>query len=246
MAGRNGSRVPHPISVQPRLALLNAFSLQIGHRDVVLSLPAQRLLAFLALQDRPVLREHVAETLWLQSNVDHASGSLRSALWKLRQPGCTAVIISRGRLQLAPDVEVDVHEATVWAHRIMQPPTRDAAMDTTGLAYRGDVLPDWYDDWIALERECYRQLRAQALETLCGRLTQAGRYGEAMEAALAAIRAEPLRETAHRALMCVHLEQGNHAEALVQYRRFRHRLDRELGLTPSNRMHDLLGQLHAR
>ena len=245
MAGRNGSGMAHPTSARPRLALLNAFALYNGDGDVAL-LPAQRLLAFLALQDRPVLREHVAESLWLDSNVDHASGSLRSALWKLRQPGCELLVVSRGRLQLAPHVEVDVHAATAWAHRIMRPSTHEAAMDTSGFAFRGDVLPDWYDDWIALERECFRQLRAQALETLCGRLTQAGRYGEATEAALAAIRAEPLRETAHRALMRVHLDQGNHAEALVQYHRFRRRLDCELGLTPSERMHDLLGMLHAR
>jgi len=232
--------------VRPRLALLNSFSLHNGSGEVVLSLPAQRLLAFLAIQARPVLREHVAETLWLRSNVDHALGSLRSALWKLHQPGCNLVVVSRGHLRLAPDIDVDVHAASAWAHRIMHPPTRDAAVDTSGFAFHGDVLPDWYDDWIALERECFRQLRAQALETLCCRLTQAGRYGEATEAALAAIRAEPLRETAHRALMRVHVEQGNHADALVQYNRFRHRLDRELGLTPSERMHDLLRELHAR
>ena len=47
----------------PRLALLNAFELRCEGRLVALPRPAQRLLAFLALQDRPVLRTYVAEGL---------------------------------------------------------------------------------------------------------------------------------------------------------------------------------------
>src|SRR5437867_4028183 len=64
-----------------------------------------------------------------------------------------------------------------------------------------DLLPDWYDDWVALERERLRQLRVHALEQLCDRLLVAERFGEATEAALAASRTEPLRESPQRLLI---------------------------------------------
>ena len=52
-------------------------------------------------------------------------------------------------------------------------------------ALKGEILPDWYDDWLLLERERIRQLRLHALEAIrCTRLTAAGRFGEAIEAAL--------------------------------------------------------------
>jgi hypothetical protein len=59
-----------------------------------------------------------------------------------------------------------------------------------------DLLPDWYDDWVLLEAEDWRQLRLHALEALAGRLIALGCWGEAANAAGAAVRAEPLRESA--------------------------------------------------
>ena len=92
------------------------------------------------------------------------------------------------------------------------------------------MLPDWYEDWVAFERERFRQLRAHALESLCDRLTAAGRFGEAIEAGLAAARIEPLRESAQRAIIRVAPRRGERGEALDQYRRFCKLLRNELGL----------------
>ena len=52
-----------------------------------------------------------------------------------------------------------------------------------------------------------------ALEALSRALTIMGRYGEAVEAALTAIVAEPLRESAQRALLEAHLAESNLIEA---------------------------------
>jgi DNA-binding SARP family transcriptional activator len=67
-----------------------------------------------------------------------------------------------------------------------------------------------------------------------------------MEAGLAAVRGEPLRESAHRAVINVHLAEGNRAQALGEYHRFRDRLERELGLAPSARMDELVAELQLR
>jgi DNA-binding SARP family transcriptional activator len=258
--GESGSREQHgsPVLAAPavgaervpavaaRLALLNAFRLSHEGIEVALSVPAQRLLAFLALQDHPVLRDYVAETLWLDSTQDHAAGSLRSALFKLRQPGCELVEVTSGRLRLAPRLVVDVREAVAWARRLLDPATEEDDLEVRGVVFSGEILPNWYDDWVALERERFRELRVHALEVLSARLTSVGRFGEAMDAGLAAVRGDPLRESAHRVVMSVHLAEGNRAEALEEYRRFRDRLGRDLGLAPSARMDELLGQIQVR
>jgi DNA-binding SARP family transcriptional activator len=233
-------------AVAPRLALLDGFELRHDGGEVALAVPAQRVLAFLALQRGAVGRDHVAETLWLDSSLERAAGSLRSALWKLRHCGFELVCAHGCRLELAPAVVVDVHQLAGWARRLLHPASDEAALDMRGIAYSGELLPDWYDDWISLERESFRQLRAHALEMLCARLTMAARYGDAVEAGLAAIRGEPLRESAHRALMRAHLAEGNRADALEQYRSFSQRLDRDLGLAPSDGMEALVADLRPR
>ena len=91
-----------------------------------------------------------------------------------------------------------------------------------------------------IERERFRQLRLHALEALCERRMAAGRVRHALEAALAAVAAEPLRESAQRTLVRLHLAEGNHAEALRQYHIYRELLNDQLGLEPSTQMQALV------
>jgi hypothetical protein len=57
----------------------------------------------------------------------------------------------------------------------------------------------------------------------------------AVDCALAAIRLEPVRESAHRALMTAHLTAGNVSEALEQFDTYHRILDAELSVDPSRR-----------
>ncbi len=75
---------------------------------------------------------------------------------------------------------------------------------------------------------------------MCAALTEARRYGEAAQAGIAAIAAEPLRESAHRALIRVHLAEANPCEALRQYRLFSQMLRDQLGLEPSAQLRELV------
>jgi DNA-binding SARP family transcriptional activator len=61
-----------------------------------------------------------------------------------------------------------------------------------------DLLPDWVDDWLVHDRERLHQLRLHVLEALADRLAGDGRYGLALDVALAALRSDTLRESAHR------------------------------------------------
>ncbi len=225
------------------MILLNSFALLLDGEHVSLPLPAQRLLAFLALQDRPVVRAYAAGTLWYDSTEGHALGSLRSALWRLRRDGYELVEATRGQLRLAADVGVDFQEAVSLARGLLDPLADLEDVDVDQRELSGDLLPDWYDDWVLIERERFHELRVRALESVCARLTEAGKFGKAMEAGLAAVKGEPLRESAHRSLIKVHLAEGNAAEALRRYRLYQRLVHDRFGIEPSGQMEDLVGGL---
>jgi DNA-binding SARP family transcriptional activator len=201
-------------------------------------------LAFLALHERPVLRTHVSGSLWLDATEARASANLRSALWRIPDPGGVRMIVaSSGHLSLAPRVEVDFRVAVRRAMSVLGGvedviAAADWERDITRLC--GELLPDWYEDWVLVERERFRQLRLHALERLTEHLTALGRHAEAIQAGMAAIAAEPLRESAHRQLIKVHLLEGNVCEALRQYDEYVRLLHDELNLAPSPAINALI------
>jgi len=229
------------IADAPRLELLDGFRLRSGGVTVRLQPGVQRLVAFLALHDRPLQRLYVAGRLWTEASQDAANANLRTALWRLRHPSCRLVEATVRNLALDPDVIVDLREATCRAQRVLA--GRHEPGDLTALIAAGELLPDHYDDWVMIERERFRQLRLHALERLCEECRDAGRFAEATEAGLAAVATEPLRESAHRVLIRTHLAEGNAGEAARQYRVYRDLARNELGVAPSSRLRTLVGSL---
>lgn len=216
--------------------LLTAFELTAGGRPVELPAASERLLAFLALTGRPVSRSSAAGLLWSDVSEDRACGNLRTTIWRMRRPGMEVIdCCAGGGLRLAPGVTVDVNEMEAQARRLLGVEWCEET-DYDCRALSADLLPTWGEDWVIVERERLRQLRLHALERLCERLAAARRYLDAIDAALAAIRAEPLRESAHRALIDVYIAEGNYSEAIAEYRSFRRLLWKELGVTPSELM----------
>jgi SARP family transcriptional regulator, regulator of embCAB operon len=204
---------------------------------------SQRLLAFLALHGGVVNRAAVAGTLWPDATERHAYSNLRSALARLERTCRKALQASKLEVGLAEGVTVDLRYAQALARRLLDPIVTPGQPDLGAaavVALSGDLLPGWYDDWVLIEAEDWRQLRLHALEALARRLTAAGRWGEAADAAGAAVRAEPLRESARVALIQVHLAEGNQSEALREFARYRALLHAELGLAPTARLRRLV------
>jgi DNA-binding SARP family transcriptional activator len=235
-----------PVGSLLKVSVLGSFDFSVDgepHRD--LPPGSQRLLAFLALRDRAVVRAALAGTLWPDASEEHAQASLRSALSRLNEVDRTVLRIRAQELSLADGVIVDVRDARMLAHRLLnlgkeqEGDLSDRAISTLSL----DLLPDWYDDWAVAEAEEWRQLRLHALDALAERLTTAGRLADATSAALAAVKAEPLRETAHAVLIRVYLAEGNRAEALAAYEHYRKLLSSELGLEPTGRIQALIEDL---
>ena len=216
-----------------KLGLLQGFRLEHDGEHPELPLGIQRLVAFLAVHNRPLLRLFVAGNLWLDSSEEHANANLRTALWRLHRLDFRLVDATRSHLCLAPGVLVDLHDLSGRARQVLRHEAPPIRKNVDALLSGGDLLPDWYDEWVVVEREQFRQLRLIALETLCTDLSAAGSYATAVETGLACISAEPLRESAHRALIGAHLAEGNRVEAIRQFRLYEALVRDELGVEPS-------------
>jgi DNA-binding SARP family transcriptional activator len=239
--GRSGGdMVPR---VPLRLALVGGFALWGGNQELGIATRGQRLIALLALRDRPVGRLHVAGTLWPDYSAERSLADLRTTLWRVNQCSEQVIVATPLVLGLDADIEVDVRNLAAFARRLNQAGTASESVDLDSVRLAelaGDLLPDWYDDWLQDEREGLRQIRLHALESLARGLSASGRHADAIQAALAAIRLEPLRETAHHALIEIHLAEGNWSEACRQFQRCRRLLRDELGIEPSDSMRLLL------
>jgi DNA-binding SARP family transcriptional activator len=199
---------------QPRLTLLGTFELQAPGGDLLLlPLGTQRVLAFLALHERRHRRAFVAGTLWPNRSDGRANASLRSALYRLSEPAHHLVAASATQLMLSKTLLVDVDEMMMLSSNLEAFGPVDHASALVALFGR-ELLPDWCDDWLVESRESWRMARVRALEELAILHAAAGRFRLGLEAGLAAVRVDPLRESAQRALIGVHLAEGNLSEAV--------------------------------
>jgi DNA-binding SARP family transcriptional activator len=189
------------------IRLLGGFELRRDGRTVEVPGSAQRLLGFLALQDRPVPRGFVAESLWPETSDQKASANLRTALWRLNRPELTMILTGHNALSLNGDVWVDaraVRAASMQQRRFERLPEDDLLLDI-----RGELLPGCWDGWLIFERERLRQETVLLCEATCARLLDTGDPGRAVLHALTAVACEPLRETANLWLVKAHLACGN-------------------------------------
>jgi DNA-binding SARP family transcriptional activator len=109
-----------------------------------------------------------------------------------------------------------------------------------------ELLPGWYDDWVLLERERVRQQLLHALEALSQEHLRAGRCAQAVEAAMVAVSADSLRESAQRVLLAAHLAEGNRAEARRIFDDYCDLLRRELGVEPGAEITTLMDSVPCR
>ncbi len=233
-------RVAAVSSAAPHIRLLGGFNILHEGGSLALSRDAQRLVAFLALRRSRMPRSYVAGTVWIESSQAQAFGSLRSALWRLGDAAESLVEADSSTVALSAGVTSDVAVTSAAAARLCDPadPCDDAPFSPD--PFVNELLPGWYDEWVLLERERLRQQSLHALEALACRLMDDGVFAAAIEAALAAIALDPLRESAHRCLVRIHLSEGNQSEAIRHFENFARHLRRELGVAPSEHMVKLI------
>lgn len=211
---------------QAELRLINGFSVRVGGQEIEFPKSAQRLLAFVALNEGGVSREFVATTLWPDQPEKRGRANLRSSIWRVRRKSDDLLLVTPTHLRLRLDVWVDVVHGLLPAEVLEATSHRGPLIDS-------GMLPGWYDDWVGTERERVQQRRLAALEQTGQRWLREGRPAHAIQCGLEAVSIEPLRESAHRLIIDSHLAEGNVAEARRQFDRCSEILTRDLGITPS-------------
>jgi DNA-binding SARP family transcriptional activator len=224
------------------LRLLGGFAVEGSHGTIALPISAQRVVAYLALQDRPVHRRRLAGVLWPDTTDARAAANLRSALWRARK-SAPLIDDDHSNLALSGGVDVDARRLRRGAQDAVLAWVRGRS---GGVATDIELLPDWYEDWVVAERERFRQIVLRGFNELVPRLVARGRAEEAVDVGLQAVCLEPLSETSHRSLIAAYLAAGDRAGALRQYHRYSAILRDELGLAPSEAMTSLVRDVVAR
>jgi predicted ATPase/DNA-binding SARP family transcriptional activator len=187
---------------------------------------SQWLLALLALRHgREVERDWLSGLLWPEGTDRQA---LRNTLANLRQ----ALGPEAARLN-APSrhtLALELTGATVdlLAFDAAMARGDPAGLETAVTVYRGPLLEGCSEEWVFEEREARQQSYLAARDQLATLALAAGQVTEAEQHLRPAVAADPLRESAQRALMQVRAAGGNYAAALLGYRELRLRLHREL------------------
>jgi DNA-binding SARP family transcriptional activator len=223
------------------LQLLGRFNVCTDGHCLLLRPTTQRLVALVAVQGA-LSRSKAAGLLWGGLTEPRALGNLRTVLWRARQD-CPGLVSEEGDNLRVSDVQVDLLEVRAWAWRALRaedpwmPVPQGAALE---------LLPGWADSWLIEMREELRLLQLYAFETCAQRLLLGGRCGEAAGLALNALSLDPLRESANRILIEIHLRDGNRFDALRQFRKYEQLLRRELDVEPGPTLMALVGALFPR
>lgn len=224
-------------SPQLRLYLLGPF--RIDREGEAIRLPTREsrlLLAYLVLRSEPHARERVAALFWPDVPDASARASLRNALSTLRRElGRQLLRSDRETVQLDPDfpIWVDALELRAQTTRFLDAPRPDPPAVDLDL-YAGDLLVDFYEDWVSIERESLRSLYLKALLELTQQMRSQSEYGRAIECAERILASDPAHERAHQHLMFCHVALGDRGAALRQYEACSNALRAELAVEPSS------------
>ena len=203
---------------------------------------SRELLALLLLTERATSRSRLIELLWPEQPQGSRDGALRQLLTELRDclgPSALAGA-SEVSLGLPASAWVDVREARAAAERAgdaleagdFEVARSHAANAVAALS--GELLVGHDADWLEEQRDAVREIEVSALEVLARAcLSIQGREREAVSAARQTVSRAPFRESGQSLLMRAMVAEGNVAEALLVYERWRVSLNEELGIAPS-------------
>jgi DNA-binding SARP family transcriptional activator len=223
-----------------------------------LTLPTRKawaLLAYLACEPGMHAREKLAAMLWPDNNETGGRTALRKALGflnaalevdKLEVDKFAALNVSRDALgfNLGADVRSDVLSLEVAAKRARAAKDADASdlhlLEAVVDAVRGEfmagfLLPEAtdFEDWLEVRREGLRRDVDTVLHRLLGLQADAGHVVAALGTARKRVVLDALNEAAHRAVIELHLRNGDRAAALAAFRQCQVVLERELGIVPA-------------
>ncbi len=232
------------------IRLLGQFDVRLDGQPVVLSSrAAQSLLAYLLLNPKTRhRREKLAGLLWPDIAEANARRNLRQELWRIRKALPAPLLLSRDFL-LSDDFSIGVDpNAEYWLDvaALNNAASASASADallTTLLLYQGELLPGFYDEWVALERERLRAVFEQQMQRAVEQLVATQQWPEVLQWSERWIALGQSPEPAYRALMSAHAALGNRAQVASVFERCVAALQQDLGVEPSAQTRALYEQL---
>lgn len=220
---------------------------------------AEALFSFLVLhRNQCVHREIICSHLWGDKPEAEARKALRTALWRIRcviEPDDpdrgTFIRVEPHRVGFRPShgkqVDVDVWQLADAAdirstggsgNRLSS--NEVAQLQAAARVYTGALMEgEDCGEWTIGQAERYRMVHLAVLERLMNHYLDGGETVEALMTGQEILRHDPLLEHVHRAVMMCHVQIGDRASAVRQYRSCVDVLANELGLPPMEKTVEL-------
>ncbi len=200
-------------------------------------------LIYLALGNREQAyeRDDLLARFWPEADEARGRAAFRQLLHVVRRDLGPGIIESEGsRLRLVPGaVQCDAVLLEEW--------TADGRWGEALELYKGELLagfhlpgvPD-FEEWLTLRRRRLREQAVAAGRRWARHLEEEGDGAAAIRTLRRVLALSPFDQDALRALMSLHVERGDHGQAVLAYEGFARRLQAELGLPPSDETRSLL------
>ncbi|MCI0678457.1 MAG: AAA family ATPase, partial [Actinobacteria bacterium] len=198
-------------------------------------------------RDRPLQRDLLAGTFWPDMPEGRARRRLSHTLWQIHdvvnQDGSSHLAVTSDTLAFdtTSPYWLDVEEFERHFEVSTGGPAEGgpaSRLDGTSLRacvelYRGDFLAGFFDDWVIVDQDHYRQRYLVVLRRLIDVTKAGGDYEEALAHARRLTHHDPLTEEVHREVMRLCFLLGRTEEAVQQFERCRSVLAEELEAEPS-------------
>jgi DNA-binding SARP family transcriptional activator/predicted ATPase len=198
---------------------------------------ALALLGYLAVQDKPVPREHLADLFWEDKPESRGRANLSWVLNHIsaQLPDCLHADRYTVQFQRTARYWLDLDAFAELETR----GDADSLAAAVALS-RGAFLEGLYLDgcaefeiWLVKEQERWRQRVIGVLEQLVARHSERGEYEQSLCFAQQLLDIEPWREEAHRQVMQLLVRTGQRSAALAQYATCRRIMAEEFGFEPT-------------
>ena len=226
-----------------------------GEPIAIANKPRFRLvLAYLILHhDQNLSRARVAFEMWPDASERQARSNFRNLLFRLQRsiPQLKqCLLIDQASIRWRPQIETQV-DALAFLNFVTA--ARDDADLQTQIErytaavkiYRGNLLPDMYDEWVLVHQERFRDLYAGALQALVTLHESRHEYDAAHRYAKQLVVHDPLYERNHYQLIKHYVLVRDRAAALHAFHDCEAILQRELGVAPGDEILALYDQLVA-
>ena len=248
--------------MSPRLALHLLGSPQINLDKTPISFNRRKslaLMAYLTVEQGQHRRESLSSLLWPDTGQSNAFKNLRQILWEIQQIlGEGWLVADRETVCLndKADVWLDIRQfdsLTRQSESQEDIPLRLSLLADAAKLYRHHFLTGFslkdahpFNDWAFAESEGLRNKLAGVLRRLSEDYCTMGQARQAIPHTRRLVSLEPLDESAHRQLMEVYLQAGDHGAALKQYQACEQILRRELNLDPQPETRELYKKIRKR